>query len=391
MSRNLRTIQLLRARLAAASTLRPGLRVGHSAAPVRAFTLGATRYQASEVAYPKYQTPSRGVNPAYDAALDYLDQHKAKYMAQAKEVAEEIEALRQDKKAADAETRAAELEKEHYRLRVEAELYDSEVLWNFKQGNVDLTVPVYHYLTQRQFANEYLPILEQRITQMFVVPDLLPPSSVHPEFKLEAIYPSSSEATEATPFTVGVILQPTNTVPTPKVVATPFHTDQRLYTLVMVDPDSPNQETHSYDQRCHWLLTNVSLSVTQPAVNDTAASGAETILDYIPPHPARGTKRHRYVFFLLEQPNGGRDRLDAAALRTTATTDGDRQFDMAAFVKQNNLVPRAVTFFRAEYDDAVRGVYEDILKRPNPDYQTYPYIDPRVGPDGRKIDIYRYY
>ncbi|RKP40175.1 phosphatidylethanolamine-binding protein, partial [Dimargaris cristalligena] len=259
---------------------------------------------------------------------------------------------------------------------VEAEIYSAETLWNFSHNKADLNVPVYHYLAHQQFQTEYLPILTQRITQMFVVPDVLPPSAVRPELKLQLTYPAAPE----TPFTAGVVLEPKHTLETPTVSVVPFHQDTRLYTLVMVDPDHPNQTTQRYEERCHWLATNLALSVSiaSPATFDT-------VLPYLPPHPAQGSKRHRYTFLLLEQPNGGRDRLEVK-LATES-----RDFNTRSFCAEHGLAVRGITFFRAEYDESVRGVYENILGTPSPCYQAFPYIDPRVGPDGKMINRYKYF
>ncbi|KAJ1973666.1 mitochondrial 54S ribosomal protein YmL35 [Dimargaris verticillata] len=328
---------------------------------------------SSEVAY---KPPALNVNPAYDSALAYLEGHKREQLAKADQIAQQIERLQQDPKTADTTSQVQGLKDQEYELRVDAMLYDSQVLWNFAHGQGDLTVPVYHYLAQQQFREEYLPVLMQRVTQMHVVPDLLPAGAVQPEFRVQMRYPSIQES-----FMAGVKLEPKDTLDTPSVSAMPFHIEPRLYTLALVDPDHPCQETQQYTERCHWLKTNVSLSVTQHS-----ADAGNTILEYLPPHPALGTKHHRYVLMLLEQPLAGQSHLDLSSL-----TSSQRTFGTRALCAAHNLTLRGVTFFRAQYDEAVASVYQDILKMPNPVYGPKPQVDPRVQPDGRMFDRYKHY
>ncbi|KAJ1653635.1 mitochondrial 54S ribosomal protein YmL35 [Dispira simplex] len=321
-----------------------------------------------------YKAPATNVNPAYDAALAYLESYKQTQLDQVNRLEAELQA--QKMQATKEQTEA--LDDTIYQHRVEAEVHSAETLWNFKHSptTVDLTVPVYHYLAQKSFTQDYLPMLQQRVEQMYVVPDVLPPSQVQPTCKVLVQYPQQE------PFTVGVVLEPRQVYDTPRVTSTPFHTESRLYTLVMVDPDHPNQETQSYEQYCHWLKTNVSLSVTQTLVNEQG----DTVLDYVPPHPPQGTKRHRYTFLLLLQPNQGRDRLDLTSEQLTS----GRLFHTREFCQTNGLNLQGITFFRAEYDESVKQVYEQILQQPMPRYGLQPYVDPRVGPDGKMLNRYRY-
>jgi large subunit ribosomal protein L35 len=39
----------------------------------------------------------------------------------------------------------------------------------------------------------------------------------------------------------------------PRLYVNVFHPEERLYTLVMVDPDVPDSESQSYTTYLHWL------------------------------------------------------------------------------------------------------------------------------------------
>ena len=58
----------------------------------------------------------------------------------------------------------------------------------------------------------------------------------------------------------------------------------RLYSLVMIDPDT------SAPYFLHWMLINI----------DLGSSKSQEIVPYYPPTPPKGT--HRYIFYVLQQP-----------------------------------------------------------------------------------------
>jgi len=83
----------------------------------------------------------------------------------------------------------------------------------------------------------------------------------------------------------------------------------KAYTLLAVDADGPDPAARRLRERCHWWLANLPASVDTATAPVDAAS---TVLDYVPPHPEKGTGHHRMVFCLFEQANGA---VDAAELR----------------------------------------------------------------------------
>ena len=93
----------------------------------------------------------------------------------------------------------------------------------------------------------------------------------------------------------------------------------KLYTLMMIDPDAPNR-THPVSRSwVHWLVTNIG---------DADVTKGEIIMDYNPPSPPAGTGEHRYVFLLFKQDG-----------RVTAGNVGPERgkFDVNKFVKKNKF------------------------------------------------------
>jgi phosphatidylethanolamine-binding protein (PEBP) family uncharacterized protein len=97
---------------------------------------------------------------------------------------------------------------------------------------------------------------------------------------------------------------------------------RRLYTLIMWDPDVPQQIQPGF---VHWIVTNI-----QSSKNITL----NVLLPYKGPSPPSGT--HRYYFSLFEQTSGP---LSILAPPNT-------KFSIIQFTKDNNLKEVAKVFMR---------------------------------------------
>src|SRR5258708_4459361 len=80
--------------------------------------------------------------------------------------------------------------------------------------------------------------------------------------------------------------------------------DLLVYTLVMVDPDVPDPENLIYKQFLHWVVPKIPLSALQSGKNVPLPENHP--VPWIPPHPTNGTKYHRYVIFLFQNPDSNR-------------------------------------------------------------------------------------
>lgn len=132
---------------------------------------------------------------------------------------------------------------------------------------------------------------------------------------------------------------------------------------MMVDPDSPDVANKTYQQHCHWLLSNVSLSATSPTVQ-----GGDVVLEYQPPHPQKGTKYHRYTLIAFEQPNEGQDKISIEGVESRSG------FDVKELAQKYGLKPTGATFFREEWDENVSRIYSEILKTNEPIYGKPPKV-----------------
>ncbi|EGU11322.1 hypothetical protein RTG_02794 [Rhodotorula toruloides ATCC 204091] len=290
----------------------------------RLFSTSAPTRSAS--AAPAYRPPVEpGVLPAFDAAVDYIARDRQQKL-------ERLEQLRKDAGATETQ-----LEK----LEVEAWSNDPETRWRAKNGFADFSKPVYRHLVERAWRNEGdLAILMQRVTQMNVIPDVV--GDIYPEIDLRIQV--AGETIEP-----GVFTLPAQTREGIEVSAQVFHAEEKLYTLLLVDPDVPDELNATFTTYAHWLIPNIPLSAT---TSPTLSSLPPSTLPYLPPHPQNGTPYHRYTLLLLSQPS-------ALSLPSEIKRRG---FDVRAFVNQHGLEPKGVSFFRQLWDRDVSAIYKEVLR-----------------------------
>ncbi|KAF7340205.1 hypothetical protein MVEN_01939100 [Mycena venus] len=264
-----------------------------------------------------------GVLPAYDEAVKLIRKDawavRREANAQRREVerlhrvlsgeveGEKVEGEAKSVLETDLEAKRAKL----HVLDVQSEVNLPEVRWSVANAMADMRIPSHRHLVEQRWRKDGdLDLLMERLHQMNVVPDVLP--VLHPSIDLHVtarLMPEHFESLmkrnrfqrrvntfkEVIP---GNYLTPRQTRVPPKLYANVFHTDVRLYTMLLVDPDVPDPENQTYTTFLHWLKPNIPLSATHtgriPLLN--------THTRYVPPHPQRGTPYHRYTLLLLPQP-----------------------------------------------------------------------------------------
>ncbi|KAL8286924.1 hypothetical protein RQP46_003930 [Phenoliferia psychrophenolica] len=286
---------------------------------------------------------------AYDQALLFLAADKAAKLGQ-------LEQLKQDGLAPEVLERA----------EVDAWVNDPETRWRAKSRLGDMSKPVYRHLAERAWRKEGdLAVLMQRVTQMSVTPDLLPSISPLADVRI------SIAGKTIVP---GVFALPSETREGVEVEVQVFHAEERLYTLLMIDPDVPDEASRSFTTYAHWLIPNIPLSSTLT----TLPTSADALLPYIPPHPQQGTPYHRYTLLLLAQNTS--INLDAAAIEREA-------FSVRRFVNEHALAAEGVSFWRAKWDESVTEIYSDVLGTTEPRFGKPPKRDWHSEPRAPKYQI----
>lgn len=209
----------------------------------------------------------------------------------------------------------------------------------------DMNRPIYRYLADRQWRSYRRLLLVQRITQMNLVPDLLPNLDPTAEVSL-AFGPRAVSP--------GEFLDSRITETPPKLRIQVFSKGERLVTIVVVDPDVPNETKDGFDYRCHFLAVNVPVSPTVTSVPFSRLKPPYQItLPWLPPHAQKGAPYHRLSIFVLEQPAAS-TRLDLSASKINR--DG---FNLRSFIDRYHLEPIGVNIFRTKWDDNM----DEVMRR----------------------------
>lgn len=206
-------------------------------------------------------------------------------------------------------------------------------------GSGDMNRPIYRYLADRQWRSYKRLLLMQRITQMHVVPDIVPFLDPIAEVTL-AFGPRIVQPGEFVDSRV-------SEVPA-RLRIQVFDKGERLVTIAIVDPDVPNEATDGFRTRCHFLAVNIPVSPTSTSF-PLSRLGAHTALTWLPPFAQKGAPYHRLSIFVLQQSPG-------MALDVEATKrDG---FNLRAFKDRHALTPVGVNLFRSRWDEGTDGVME---------------------------------
>ncbi|KAL6249325.1 mitochondrial 54S ribosomal protein YmL35 [Rhinocladiella similis] len=235
----------------------------------------------------------------------------------------------------------AELEE----LKILADINDPNVKRRFEDGKGDMNKPIYRYLAERKWREYPRKILVQRITQMNVVPDVIPNCDpildVKIAFGRKAVPPGEFVRSEISENPCQLTLQT-------------FEREEKLVSIAVVDPDVPNLETDSFDSRCHFLASNVPISVTEPLV-DLAKLSADNqvLLPWLPPHAQKGSPYHRLAIVIWQQKDNIPIDLEVAKSKVQR-----EEFSARSFMSRHMLTPISASLFRTQWDETMTGVMQ---------------------------------
>ncbi|KZT32151.1 PEBP-like protein [Sistotremastrum suecicum HHB10207 ss-3] len=315
----------------------------------------------------------RGKSHVYDEALRVIAQDSRR-------LKNELRGIR----AKIAEAKADEvdgLRKKEEVLDIQSQVNLPKTRWNFVNGQWDLSKPVYRHLAEKKWREDgALDLVMERVYQMSVVPDLLP--AIHPTIDLRVLFDEppprstflrSRVKRRKLAVEAGSFLLPEQTRQPPVLYTTVFHPEERFYTLLMLDPDYPDEETQSYKTLLHWIHPNIPLSST---FTDPLPIPPRPQTNYIPPHPQRGTPYHRYTILLLQNPGGA--KLDLNPQEYLNHREG---FDTRAFVDKWGFSldkggpGGGVFMWREVWSEVVSDIYQNTLRLPEPRYGRQPKFD----------------
>ena len=131
----------------------------------------------------------------------------------------------------------------------------------------------------------------------------------------------------------------------------------------------------TFQNYVHWLQPNISLKATSSPL----LSISETHTPYVPPHPQKGTRYHRYTTILLPQ----KSRIDVPKL----TAEERLGFNVRKFLQKYDLdtsTGGGAHMFREVWSEGVSSIYKDVLGVEEPRYGYPPKHDPYAELKSRK-------
>lgn len=287
-----------------------------------------------------YQSPE-GLNEVFPLAYEIIQKESRRLQ----NVSDEFE-----KKASGVadDVRKKELLERSKTAAVRSQMHNPEILYNHKMQLDDFKLPVYRYLEQRDWS-EYEKLLNiDRVENMHVIPDTLPTIDLRARVRMQ--FPGYANKW----FAPGDILRNEVASKAPILEVQEFDeiADGSLYTVVIVDPDTPDLESDSYSTTLHWAVVNVPLSNVDNAIN---ASKGEELVPYLPPHPEANIPAHRYVAWVFRQ---SKNPLEVRKIQVEKANLSRLDFDLASFAEQHGLDAVGVHFWRTKYDRSTDGVRE---------------------------------
>lgn len=67
-----------------------------------------------------------------------------------------------------------------------------------------------------------------------------------------------------------------------------------------IDVDVPDVENDTFQTKLHWMVKDIVASPVKTIIQE---GNGTTVVPYLPPHPFRGMRYHRYPVFVFEQPS----------------------------------------------------------------------------------------
>ncbi|RDW63091.1 mitochondrial 54S ribosomal protein mL38 [Aspergillus mulundensis] len=276
-------------------------------------------------------------------------EEKLKEITTTSEKIAKIQALPEEERTKNSNhSRLRALELHLERLKVHADINDPLVKKKFEDGDGDMSKPIYRYLADQKWREYRRKILVQRITQMKVIPDVLPHCDPIVDTKLyfgrKTVPPGEFVNSQASSVA-------------PKLDIQPFDGENRLVTIAVVDSDVPNVAEDTFDYKMHYLAVNIPISALNTKVDlSQLSTESQVVLPWLPPVAQKGSPYHRLSLFVMEQKNN--TPLDFAAVKAKET-DRDNML-LRTLQARYHLKAIGAHLFRTIWDEDTRDVMQEI-------------------------------
>ncbi|VEU20371.1 DEKNAAC101205 [Brettanomyces naardenensis] len=291
----------------------------------------------------KYQSPI-GMDEIYPLAYQYLESQSEKTYKKIEEIEKQLEEV------ADSTTKS-QLKDRKTQLEVDAEVNNPEIIYNslFGTNSIDRTQPVYRHYLEKQWKDYGRMLIMQRLETLAVIPDTL--ATLDPQVDVRLKFPGNNIERWIEP---GDILSSNATCRPPSLEVIEFKESKNdLYTVLIVDPDTPDVENDSFSTTLHWGLKNVALSNEDGVIDAKKLVGNPEyeFVSYLPPTPEKNTGNHRIAVWVFRQAEG--KKVDEGAVERGS-------FDIRKFAEENELTAVGAHLWRSVWDrntENVRKMY----------------------------------
>lgn len=234
-------------------------------------------------------------------------------------------------------------------LKIQAELNNPEVVFNslFATNSLDRSQPVYRHYLKKKWESRDKMVTMQRLESLHVIPDTL--STLDPQVDVKLRFSHNNVSTWIEP---GSIISSNVSSRPPELEIVEFKESLNdLYTILIVNPDTPDVENDSYSTTLQWGLKNVKLTNNDSILDAKKldSNPGFEFMPYLPSVPEKNTGNQRYAVWVFRQ-NG--------ELKTTPTSRD--QFNIRSFVEENSLEAIGAHVWRSVWDmntENVRKMY----------------------------------
>ena len=212
----------------------------------------------------------------------------------------------------------------------------------------DMNRPIYRHLADKKWRTYKRPLLMQRISQMYIVPDIL----AHLDPTAEVSLGFGRRNVQLGEFVDSRVSE----IPA-KLNIQVFDKGERLVSIAVMDPDVPDEERDTFGSRCHFLAVNIPISPTSTSVSLSKLDKENHVIHpWLPPYAQKGAPYHRLAVFVLQQD--GTKPMDVEVLRNSV---GQRRegFQVRQFTHNSRTMHAiGMHLFRSKWDEGTDGVVQ---------------------------------
>ncbi|KAI5964760.1 MRPL35 [Candida pseudojiufengensis] len=247
-----------------------------------------------------------------------------------------------------------ELKDQLDKILIDAEIENPEVLYNFEFLNsedLDKSQPVYRALLKQKWENYDLLVTMQRLEQLHVIPDTLP--TLNPKADVKVKFTHNIDTEFQNWITPGTLLPAFAVSKPPTIHIQEFERkdgNENLYTVLLVNPDTPDLETNSFKTTLHYGLKNVSLTNNDNTIDVSRImkNGPKiTFHEYLPLTPEKNAGVQRACLWVFRQ-DSNIDKINEIK--------NDENFNIRKFVDEYKITPIGAHVWRQKFDRSVPNV-----------------------------------